>query len=117
MLSNFHSLKYGTFGFRFKESHQQRIVGIYSLGWEKQMSILLYDWDGLSRSEKDIIIFQYTLKGHGEIRINDIHIVLKPAMPSLSKFLAIIAIIYLQIVHEWEFIHLTLFGEEGHQML
>lgn len=112
MLSDFYSLQYGTFGFRFKESHQQRIAGIHSLGWEKQLDCS-YDWNGLRRSEKDIIIFQYTLKGVGEIRIKnhtyrlgtgDAFFVQVPSdhhyyLPSDST--------------EWEFIHITLFGEEA----
>ncbi|MFJ7936137.1 AraC family transcriptional regulator [Sporosarcina sp. NPDC096371] len=113
MLSNFHSLQYGTFGFRFKGAHQQRIVGIYSIGWEKPISAAPYDWDGLTRSEKDIIIFQYTLKGVGKIRIKDSTYRLESGdaffvkVPSDHRY-------YLPSdSNEWEFIHITLFGEEA----
>nr|AIA17746.1 Helix-turn-helix domain protein [uncultured bacterium] len=112
MLSNFHSLQPGTFGFRFKESHQRRIVGIESLGWEKQLDCS-YDWNGLTRSEKDIIIFQYTLKGAGEISIKDHIYQLETGdaffvkVPSDHRY-------YLPSnSSEWEFIHITLFGEEA----
>ncbi|QUW21481.1 helix-turn-helix transcriptional regulator [Sporosarcina sp. Marseille-Q4063] len=112
MLSNFHSLQQGTFGFRFKESHQQRIAGINSLGWEKQFDSS-YDWNGLTRSEKDIIIFQYTLKGGGEINIQN-HIYQLEAgdaffvkVPSEHRY-------YLPSDStEWEFLHITLFGKEA----
>src|SRR5690625_2562513 len=45
--------------------------GMYSLGYEKQIDASAYSWDGQTRGEKDIIIFQYTVKGHGAIRIED----------------------------------------------
>src|SRR5690625_7002633 len=64
-------MQYGTYGVRFKGQHQQRVAGMYSLGYEKQENASAYSWDGQTRGEKDIIIFQYTLKGHGAIRIED----------------------------------------------
>lgn len=113
MLSNFRSITYGTFGFHFKEtSQQQRVVGISSLGLEKQVSAS-YDWDGLLRSEKDLIVFQYTLKGTGEIRINDCTYRLEVGdaffvkIPSNHRY-------YLPTDSaEWEFVHVTLMGEEA----
>lgn len=113
MLSNFRSITYGTYGFHFKESSQQRrIAGIHSLGLEKQVSTS-YDWDGLVRSEKDVIVFQYTLKGAGEIRINDSTYRLGVGdaffvkIPSNHRY-------YLpEDSAEWEFVHLTLMGEEA----
>lgn len=113
MLSNFRSITYGTYGFHFKESSQQRrIAGIHSLGLEKQVSTS-YDWDGLVRSEKDVIVFQYTLKGAGEIRINDCMYRLGVGdaffvkIPSNHRY-------YLPTDStEWEFVHLTLMGEEA----
>ncbi|MBO0600621.1 helix-turn-helix transcriptional regulator [Sporosarcina sp. E16_3] len=113
MLSNFRSIKYGIYGFHFKESNQQRrIAGIHSLGLEKQMSTS-YDWDGQFRTEKDVIVFQYTLKGAGEIRINDclyrlgIGDAFFVRIPGNHRY-------YLPADSpEWEFVHLTLFGEEA----
>lgn len=98
MLSNFRSITYGTYGFHFKESSQQRrIAGIHSLGLEKQVSAS-YDWDGLVRSEKDVIVFQYTLKGAGEIVINGDTYRLGVGDAFLSRFQAITVIIYPRIV-------------------
>ena len=98
--------------FDLKRSHQQRIAGINSLGWEKQIDCS-YDWNGLTRSEKDIIIFQYTLKGVGEISIKNhiYHLETGDAffvkVPSDHRY-------YLPSnSSEWEFIHITLFGEEA----
>lgn len=113
MLSNFRSITYGTYGFHFKESSQQRrIAGIYALGLEKQVSTS-YDWDGLVRSETDVIVFQYTLKGAGEIRIHDRIYRLEVGdaffvkIPSNHRY-------YLPAdSEEWEFVHITLMGEEA----
>jgi AraC-like DNA-binding protein len=112
LLSNSQPSDYRTYGFRFKGSQQQRIAGIHSLGWEKQTHTS-YDWDGLTRSELGKVIFQYTLSGAGEITINnqthrlqtgDAFFVKIPSnhryyLPADSK--------------QWEFVHLTLFGEEA----
>lgn len=112
MLSKLDSLQYGTFGFLFKGPHQQRIVGIHSLGWEKQTDSS-YDWNGLTRTETDIIVFQYTLKGAGKIKIEDqiFHLTAGQAffvkIPSDHQY-------YLPSdSSEWEFIHISLFGQEA----
>ena len=114
MLSKINSSQYGSYGFRFNGSHQQRIVGIHSLGWEKQTDAS-YDWDGLTRTETDIIVFQYTLKGAGEIRIKNqvFHLDTGNAffvkIPSDHRY-------YLPTdSSEWEFIQISLFGEEANR--
>ena len=111
MLSNQKST-YGTYGFRLKGAHQDRVAGIYSLGWEKQTNTS-YFWNGLKRSEKNVIVFQYTLKGSGEIKLAHQTFQLKKGdaffvkIPSDHKY-------YLPPhSQEWEFIHLTLIGEEA----
>lgn len=111
MLSHFESLKEGTYGFHFKGSHQERIAGISSVGWEKRRETT-YDWDGLDRSDSDIIVFQYTLKGRGEIKITDQIHRLEPGqafivnVPSDHRY-------YLPADSDlWEFIHITLSGNE-----
>lgn len=112
LLSNIQPTEYRSYGVRLKGSHQNRVSGIYALGWEKRTSTS-YSWDGLARKELGNIVFQYTINGTGEIRIkNQIHrlhagdafFVKIPSdhcyyLPSDSK--------------EWEFIHLTLFGDEA----
>lgn len=112
MLSKFDSLQHGTYGFRFKGAHQQRIVGIHSLGWEIQTDSS-YDWNGLTRSDTDIIVFQYTLKGAGKIQIEnqtfplDVGKAFFVKIPSDHRY-------YLPSDSgEWEFIHITLFGQEA----
>lgn len=109
--SNNQLTTYRTYFFRFPEKQQQRIAGIYTLGWEKRNSASYY-YDGLKRSEKGKIIFQYTLKGEGEIIIDNQVIRLTPGhaffvnIPSNHTY-------YLPSdSEEWEFIHITLYGEE-----
>lgn len=112
MLEKYRSINYATYGFRFNVSHQQRIAGLHAIGWEKQTSHT-YDWDGLLRNEMEVFVFQYTLKGQGEIRIgNDTHRLEKGdaffvKLPSDHRY-------YLpQDSNEWEFVYITLFGEEA----
>jgi len=106
------SLEHSTFGFRFKESHLQRIAGIYSLGREIRKDSS-YDWDGLMRSENEIIIFQYTLKGIGEVRIKDHTHRLEAGDAFLVKVPGDHRYYVPSNSTEWEFIHITLFGEEA----
>lgn len=113
MLHENQSIKYGTYGFHFQESHQQRVAGIHSIGWERQTSTA-YNWHGLTRSEmQEVIVFQYTLKGEGAIRIEEHTHQLQTGdaffvkIPSDHHY-------YLPVdSEEWEFVHITLFGEEA----
>jgi len=111
LLYNFYSVKNESYGFRFKGSHQQRIAGIYALGKEKQNSNS-YSWDGLNRSEQDIIVFQYTLKGFGKIRIGQ-HV--NELYPGDAFFIEIPSDHEYFLPNDsesWEFIYITLFGVE-----
>lgn len=110
MLSNVS--EFGSYGFRFKGTHQQRVAGIYSLGWEKQTSIS-YDWNGLTRGEMDVIVFQYTLKGAGRIRIKEHTYSLGTGDAFFVKIPSDHRYYLPSDSNEWEFIHLTLFGEEA----
>lgn len=112
MLSNFSKSAFGTYGFRFKAEHLSRTIGLFSLGWEKQTSTSYY-WNGLKRSEKNIIVFQYTLKGKGEIQIEgQTHMLNKGD----AFFIKVPSDHCYYLPHhsgEWEFIHLTLHGKEA----
>ena len=112
MLSKLDSIEYGTFGFLFKGAHQQRIVGIHSLGWEKQTDSS-YDWNGLTRTETDIIVFQYTLKGAGKIKIEDQIFHLKAGQAFFVKIPSDHQYYLPSDSSEWEFIHISLFGQEA----
>lgn len=98
-------------GFRFKGEHQEQIVGVYSTGWEIICSPS-YNWYGMTRTEVGKFVFQYTLSGQGMI---DIQGKTYP-LPSGNAFF-----VELPSEHRyyfppdgshWEFIHITLFGEE-----
>jgi AraC-like DNA-binding protein len=102
----------GTYTFKFKDNIQDRIAGIYTLGWENRNSSS-YFWDGLKRSELGKIIFQYTLKGEGEITIDNQTTRLKTGeaffvnVPSNHQYY------FPEDSEEWEFIHITLYGQEA----
>ncbi|WP_407271220.1 helix-turn-helix domain-containing protein [Radiobacillus sp. PE A8.2] len=106
------SLEHQSFGIRFKGAHQERVTGIHSLGWETQTSEL-YDWDGLSRKETGRIVFQYTLDGKGEIRVENQTYYLKPGDAFFVKIPSDHRYYLPSDSHEWEFIYLTLYGEEA----
>lgn len=115
LLSTNSHQNYSTYGFLFKGEHTERVAGIHTLGWEIRNSNSYY-WDGLTRSELGKVIFQYTLKGKGEIKINNEIYQLMPGsaffveIPSNHQY-------YLpEDSEEWEFVHITLFGEETHHI-
>lgn len=112
MLFNNHSVNPCSYGFSFTGSHQERVAGIYSVGWEKKKGPT-YDWDGMNRSESDVIIFQYTLRGCGEIMVRHQTYSLEVGdaffvkVPSEHRY-------YLpESSDEWEFIYITLSGNEA----
>ena len=111
MLSNF-QIEYGTTGFRFKANHQKRVVGIYSLGWEKQTSTS-YSWNGLKRGEDNIIIFQYTFSGRGEIEIENETYQLNKGDAFFVKIPSKHHYYLPSSSDKWEFIHFTLYGDEA----
>lgn len=112
MLQYDRSIKYGTYGFHFRGSHQERIAGIYSIGWEKQTSTD-YDWNGLMRNEMEVIVFQYTLKGDGKIRVGDHTYQLQAGDAFFVKIPSDHHYYLPSDSKEWEFVHITLFGSEA----
>lgn len=104
--------EYTSYGFRFKGDHLERVTGIYSLGWEKQTS-KTYDWDGLTRNESNLFVFQYTVRGKGEIRIHNKTYSLKPGDAFFVKIPSDHRYYLPEQSEEWEFVHLTLFGGEA----
>lgn len=113
MLVHSNTLSYQSYGFRFQGNQQQDVAGLHSLGFEREINPATYHWDGMKRSEFGKIIFQYTLKGKGQININDEIFDLKPGnaflvnIPSKHRY-------YLpKDSDEWEFIFLTFYGREA----
>ncbi|MGM7723536.1 AraC family transcriptional regulator [Metabacillus sp. Hm71] len=103
--------KTGAIAFRFTEHYVNHVAQIWSVGWDEQHSSI-YNWSGTERKDQDKCIFQYTISGHGEINIDgNVHkvkaghafIVSSPSnyhyyLPKDSL--------------KWEFIYLTLYGNE-----
>lgn len=56
----------GTYGFRFAESDDRPLCGLFAVGYERETSPA-YDWDGLTRQDGPLLLFQYTLEGSGEL--------------------------------------------------
>lgn len=112
MLQDQHSIKYGTYGFHFRGPHQERVAGIHSIGWEKQTSTD-YDWNGLTRGEIEVVVFQYTLNGQGEIRIGDHTYRLKAGDAFFVKIPSDHHYYLPADSKEWELVHITLFGSEA----
>lgn len=106
---------YNSYGFMFKGEYQNSIVGLNAIGYELQQTHD-YQWNGLNRGEKDIFIFQYTLKGRGAIRVGNqiTHLESGDAffvhVPSNHKY-------YLpQDSTEWEFLYFTIYGDVANQL-
>lgn len=115
MLHKSKTLTYGIYGFQFKGAHQKRIAGIFSSGWEKQIHTS-YDWDGLKRKGPEIIIFQYTLKGLGKIRIKDKTYALDPGKAFFVKVPSDHHYYFPADSTGWEFLHISLFGKEAQRV-
>lgn len=112
MLPSLTQLKYGAYGFRFKGPHQERVVGMHSIGYEKQTDPF-YDWDGLTRTETDIIVFQYTLKGSGRIIVGEEESQLNEGDAFFVKVPSQHRYFLPEVSEEWKFIHISLFGHEA----
>jgi AraC-like DNA-binding protein len=104
--------KTGAIAFRFTDQHVNHVAQIWSVGWDEQQSSL-YNWSGTERKDQEKYIFQYTLSGHGEINIDGkIHqvkaghafIVSSPS--NYHYYLPKDSV-------KWEFIYLTLYGNEA----
>jgi len=110
--NNFLPINRGTYGFSFQELHQERIVGIYSIGWEKQTNYS-YNWNGLYRNESDVIVFQYTLQGIGEITVKNKTRRLEPGDAFFIKIPSDHCYRLPEYSDEWEFVFITLSGKEA----
>ncbi|SFD65765.1 AraC-type DNA-binding protein [Paenibacillus catalpae] len=54
----------GTFGFRFTTPDQLALCNLFAIGRDK-ITDPQYRWDGLTRSDGPLLLFQYTLDGEG----------------------------------------------------
>jgi AraC-like DNA-binding protein len=56
--------EYGVYGFRFAEQPQLALCNLYAVGWDRVHSPA-YRWDGLTRNDGPLLLFQYTIEGEG----------------------------------------------------
>ncbi|MFC5652659.1 AraC family transcriptional regulator [Paenibacillus solisilvae] len=54
----------GTFGFRFSDSPHLALCSLFAVGHE-YIRDAAYFWDGLTRTDGPLLLFQYTVKGEG----------------------------------------------------
>ncbi|MBB6634889.1 helix-turn-helix transcriptional regulator [Cohnella thailandensis] len=60
----------GTYGFRFGESAELPLCGLFAVGHEREESSS-YSWDGMERTDGPLLLFQYTVSGGGAAVIED----------------------------------------------
>ena len=117
MLLRLDKMQKNTFGFKFKApTEAEKIATIFAIGTEKRTigDEELYHWDCHQRPDTETFIFQYTLSGLGEIKLNGKIHELKEgqafvvAVPSDCEY-------YLPVEKsdEWHFIFITLEGIEA----
>jgi AraC-like DNA-binding protein len=105
--------KYQCYFYNYKNSPLNPPAQLQNLGWQRKQSAK-YDWDGLKR--KDICyIFQYSIAGWGEIRIDEDVYRVNPgeafivSAPSNHRY---------RLPDEspyWEFVYITLYGSHVEQ--
>lgn len=104
--------KTGAIAFRFNEPHVNSVAQIWSVGWDEQHSSL-YKWSGTERKDQGKYIFQYTLSGGGEISIDgEIHS-LKPGHAFIVSSPSNYHYYLPENANKWEFLYLTLYGEQA----
>ncbi|WP_410771278.1 AraC family transcriptional regulator [Fontibacillus sp. BL9] len=62
--------EYGTYGFRFADFPEQPLCGLFAVGRERETDAS-YRWDGLTRDDGPLLLFQYTLAGEGAVEIGE----------------------------------------------
>lgn len=62
--------EYGTYGFRFADSAELPLCGLFAVGQERETAAS-YRWDGRTRDDGPLLLFQYTLAGEGCIEIGE----------------------------------------------
>jgi AraC-like DNA-binding protein len=55
---------YGTYGFRFTESQRLALCSLFAVGHDR-IGRSSYYWDGLTRTDGPLLLFQYTVNGEG----------------------------------------------------
>lgn len=71
-----------------------------------------YRWDGLKRGDKEFCFWQYTLKGHGELRFKDKVYAVNPGEAMLLTVPEDHCYYFPADSDSWEFIFITIYGRE-----
>ena len=61
--------RHGVYGFRFLDNMEQSFYQLFAIGYE-YINKPDYQWNGMQRTDGPLILFQYTVSGHGKIIIN-----------------------------------------------
>ncbi|RIN28897.1 AraC family transcriptional regulator [Staphylococcus succinus] len=103
-------IKHNSYGFRFKGDYQDKVAGLNAVGYELRKTHD-YCWHGCKRGEKDIYIFQYTLKGKGSIQIEHETFNLEPEDAFLVHVPSNHCYYLPKDSNEWEFLYFTIYGK------
>jgi len=60
----------GSYGFRFNEANLHHICQLYAVGHELVTDVS-YSWNGMTRSDGPLLLFQYTIKGNGKLVLDN----------------------------------------------
>lgn len=63
------STDYGTFGFRYSEDTALALCHLFAVGYER-VHRSAYEWDGLTRTDGPLLLFQYTISGEGWLELD-----------------------------------------------
>lgn len=108
-------MKNKSFGFDFSAAPFQAPSNIFAIGHEKQTSTSYY-WHGQKRPDQGCYVFQYTLAGMGQIKINESTYDLKENDAFWVKIPSDHVYYLPQNADSWEFIYITIYGETVDQL-
>ncbi|MBO2945250.1 helix-turn-helix transcriptional regulator [Paenibacillus sp. F411] len=98
-----------SYGFRFRDIPSYSVSMIRGVGWENIMSTD-YNWNGLTREDTSMVLFQYTVSGSGQIRIGDQLYSLNAGNGFLVSVPSDHHYYFPQGSSHWEFLYITLTG-------
>ncbi|WP_035186077.1 AraC family transcriptional regulator [Alteribacter aurantiacus] len=102
----------GSYAYRFQQSQVSENIQLWSIGWDLHTSNL-YKWNGLKRKDTDKYIFQYTVSGYGEIKIEEDVFRLEPGTAFMVSTPGDYEYYLPEKSDEWEFIYITLYGNKA----
>ncbi|MED4126634.1 MULTISPECIES: AraC family transcriptional regulator [Shouchella] len=106
----------GSYGFRFQEHPYPFQVNLWNIGWEVVRSPT-YSWNGQTRIDREKIVFQYTLSGHGALAYEDQTFTLGKGQAFFVSIPSDHHYFYpKEATTDWEFIYITLEGKEALSM-